>query len=176
VLGLALIGGAVAFLSRVGVTTRGTDLIVPLAMTGAGMGLMLMTLTTHLLNAAPPKLVSRVTSLTGALQQVVTSLSIASLATLLTARAATHLDATKAALAGQPAGASRLAHELGAAATTALTSAFDDTFRVMIVVAVAGALLGLTLRRPWATSMEAADDLTAAEIEEVPAMDSALAS
>jgi hypothetical protein len=56
-----------------------------------------------------------------------------------------------------------------------LAGAFDDTFRLMIVVAVAGALLGLTLRRPRATPMEAADDL-AAEIEEAPAMDSLLAS
>jgi ketosteroid isomerase-like protein len=88
---------------------------------------MLMTLNTHLINAAPRRLVGRVTSLTNALQQVVTSLSIAGLATILTARATAHLSAARAALAARharPAGAPshdvvvRLAHELHGHAST----------------------------------------------------------
>jgi len=94
--GLAIVAGATFLLSRVGVTTQGRDLILPLAMSGAGMGLMLMPLNTHLLNAAPRALVGRVTSLTNALQQVVNSLSIAGLATILTARTTTHIAAARA--------------------------------------------------------------------------------
>jgi hypothetical protein len=40
----------------------------------------------------------------------------------------------------------------------AVATAFDDTFRVMIVAAVAGAVLGLALRRPRAVHVEAEDD------------------
>jgi hypothetical protein len=135
-----------------------------------GMGLMLMTLNTHLINAAPRGLVGRVTSLTNALQQVVTSLSIAGLATVLTARATAHLSAARAAFAARharPAGAPshdvvvRLAHEFHAALSSAFVAAFDDTFRVLIMAAVAGALLGLALRRPQAMPRAAADPVAA---------------
>ncbi len=68
VLGLALVAGATFLLARVSPTTSGTDLIVPL--------LMMMALNTHLIAAAPRALVSRVTFLTNALQQVVNSLSV----------------------------------------------------------------------------------------------------
>jgi hypothetical protein len=158
VVGLALVAAATIVLTRVSVTTQGTDLIIPLAMRGTGTGLMLMTLNTHLINAAPRRLVGRVTSLTNALQQVVTSLSIAGLATILTARATAHLSAARAASAARharPAGAPshnvvvRLAHELHAA----LSSAF--------VAAVAGALLGVALRRPRAMPTAAADNVAA---------------
>jgi len=174
VVGLGLIAGAVALLSRVSTTTQGSDLIGPLALLGAGLGLMLMTLTTYLLNTAPRKLVGRVTSLTNALQQVTTSLSIAGLATIVTARAATHGAAARTALASLhahhtgalPPTAAHLARELGAAMNAALVTAFDDTFRVVIVAAAAGALLALTLRRPRAVPAAAANgpaDETAAE-------------
>ncbi|HEY8285148.1 MAG TPA: DHA2 family efflux MFS transporter permease subunit [Chloroflexota bacterium] len=173
VVGLALIGGAVSVLSRVSAVTNGYDLIVPLAMIGAGMGLMLMTLTTHLLNAAPRKLVSRVTSLTNSLQQVVTSLAIAGLATIVTARAATHINDARAAFASThahtagtptPDVAARLAHELGAVMNAASVTAFADTFRVVIVAAAAGAVLGLALRRPRTSpALEADEGLELAE-------------
>jgi EmrB/QacA subfamily drug resistance transporter len=165
--GLALIAAATVVLARVNATTQGTDLIVPLALRGAGMGLMLMTLNTHLINAAPRRLVGRVTSLTNALQQVVTSLSIAGLATLLTARTAAHLGAARSVVASRlarPLGAPphdvvlRLAHDLHVALAGAVVAAFDDTFRVIIVAAVAGAVLGLALRRPRAISTEVAED------------------
>jgi len=170
VTGLGLVAGASVLLARVSVTTQGADLMLPLAMRGAGMGLMLMTLQTYLLNAAPRRLVSRVTALTNALQQVVTSLSIAGLATILTARTTTHLDAARAALAARrPAGttgapshdvAVRLAHELHAALNSAFVAAFDDTFRVLIVAAVIGAALGLVLRRPRAVPAAVDDNVT----------------
>jgi hypothetical protein len=52
----------------------------------------------------------------------------------------------------------RLAHEVHAALAGAAVAAFDDTFRVIIVVAVAGAALGLALRRPRTVPMDVADD------------------
>jgi len=171
--GLALVAGAVALLARVSTTTQGADLIVPLVLSGAGEGLMMMTLNTYLMSASPHALVSRVTALTNALGTVVRALSIAGLATMLTARTTTHLDAVKAAVAAQharPAGATgmpphdvavRLAHELHAALNGAVAAAFDDTFRVMIVAAVAGAALGLALRRPRTVPAAVEDNVTA---------------
>ncbi len=150
--GLGCIAVATYLLARVSVSTQATDLILPLALTGAGMGLMMMPLNTHIINAAPRALVSRVTSLTNALQQVVNGLTIAALATILTARATSHIAAMTAAsrAAGHsdpiPAAATlaRLQHEI---VTKALALGFDDTFRVMVGAAIAGAVIGLTLRR-----------------------------
>jgi len=175
VVGMAVMAAAVFLLSQVSATTQSVDLIVPLALSGAGMGLMLMTLQTYLINASPHTLVSRVTALTNALRQVTTSLSIAGLATILTARATTHLTAARAARAAfavrqaRPphAMAVRLAHQLHAALTGAITAAFADTFRVMIVAAVAGAVVGLALRRPrGSVSLRSAPT---AQAEAVPA-------
>lgn len=170
VAGLALIAAAMALLSQVSATTQGADLIVPLALSGAGMGLMLMTLQTYLMTASPRELVSRVTALTNALRQVATSLAIAGLATILTSRATMHLTAAKLAFAtrpARPAGATgapphdvvaHVAHELHAALSSAFVAAFGDTFRVLCVAAVAGAVLGLALRRPRAVPAEGADE------------------
>jgi EmrB/QacA subfamily drug resistance transporter len=164
--GMALVAVATVLLAHVGVTTQGTDLILPLAMTGAGMGMMMMPLNTHLINAAPRKLVTRVTSLTNALQQVVNSLSIAGLATILTSRTTAHVTAAKAALAAQqahaPAGsappsAAQVAHAVHAALTSAFASAFDDTFYVMVGAAVIAGVLGLFLRRPRPSLDDAAE-------------------
>jgi MFS family permease len=169
VVGLALVAGAVAMLAQVGTATQGAVLIVPLALSGAGMGLMLMTLNTYLIQGSPRPLVSRVTALTNALQRVVTSLSIAGLATILTARETIHCNVARATFAAwhpRAAGAidvpphdvvALLAHELGAAMNAAFVAAFDDTFRVMIVTAVAGAVLALALRRPRAVPAAVAD-------------------
>ncbi|MGN6699845.1 MAG: MDR family MFS transporter [Thermomicrobiales bacterium] len=135
VMGMSLVAAAALLLSRIGVTTQGADLIGPLALVGVGVGLMMMTLNTHLIQASPRELVGRVTSLTNALVRVVTALAIASLTTILTARTATY----RAAQGGLPA---------AGAAHTAFSTAIGDTFRVLLVVAVAGAALGLGLRRP----------------------------
>jgi MFS family permease len=161
VAGLALVGGAIAMLAHVSATTGGADLIVPLALLGAGMGLMVMTLNTYLINAAPRRLVSRVTALTNALQRVATSLSIAALATLVTARAGIHLHAAGAVAATRHAhsvGVPGLGHALHAALSSALATAFDDTFAVMIVAAVAGVILAVALRRPQAVPAAVTDE------------------
>ncbi len=150
--GLGFVAAATYLLARVSVSTQATGLILPLALAGAGMGLMMMPLNTHLINAAPRALVSRVTSLTNALQQVVNGLTIAALATILTARATSHIAVMTAAAraaghSGQvpaPATLARLQHEI---VTKALAFGFDDTFRVMVGAAVAGAVIGVALRR-----------------------------
>ncbi len=150
--GLGLVAASTFLLSHVTVSTQASDLILPLALAGAGMGLMFMPLTTHIINAAPRALVTRVTSLTNALQQVISGFAIAGLSTILTARITSHVasavGAARTARHSGPAPSSavlaRLQHDL---VTRAMALSFDDTFRVMVVAAVVGAVIGLALRR-----------------------------
>ncbi len=179
VAGLLLVTASTFMLSYISVTTTGTDLIVPLAMRGAGMGLMMMSLNTHLLNAAPRELISRVTSLTNALQQVVASLAIASLATILTSRASTHLAAATAGLPVRhlPKGAPvppQVAAQIHHLTLVAFANAFDDTFLVATVVAAVGALLGLTLRRNYAAQAAQAPAQTGQGADQAGGMEVAL--
>lgn len=163
IVGIGIVAGASFLLAHVTATTKGTDLILPLTMAGAGMGLMMMPLNTHLLNTAPRKLVSRVTSLTAALQMVVNSFSVAGLATILTSRTTVHISAVKVSAIAQhlsPRG-------MAAAMSSALASAFDDTFYVMVAAAVFAVVLGFFLRRSRAD--ENADAvLSAAETSAIP--------
>jgi EmrB/QacA subfamily drug resistance transporter len=148
IVGLAMVAVATYLLAQVSVLTQAVDLILPLALTGSGMGLMMMALNTHIINAAPRELVSRVTSLTNALQQVINSLSVAGLSTILTTQITSHVaSATAAAKTAHqggppptPAALANLQHSL-------MALGFDDTFRVMVVAAVLGAVMGLLLRR-----------------------------
>ncbi len=134
--GLLLVSISTLFLAHITGSTTGAQLRFPLAMRGAGMGLMMMPLNTHMLNAAPRELVSRVTSLTSALQSVVSSLAVATLATILSNRIAVH-QAT--ALANS--------HHTPATVANAMASSFGDTFMVAAVTAGVGILLAFTLRR-----------------------------
>lgn len=160
--GSILVAVAAYLLAGVTNATKGTDLIVPLILMGAGMGSMLMSLNTQVLNAAPRRLVSRVTALTNALQQVVSSLTVAALATVLTSRMTTHMSAARAGAATGPhttgAAAARLLHVMIARAASL---AFDDTFRLLIVGALIAGLLGFTLRRN--VSPDSAEEMAAAE-------------
>jgi MFS family permease len=97
--GLALITVSGWVLGHVTGTTTGADLRWVLAMRGAGMGLMMMPLMTHVLNAAPRALVSRVTALNSALLSLMGSLGIATLATILQQRATAHLATARLAIA-----------------------------------------------------------------------------
>ena len=104
------------------------------------------------INAAPRALVTRVTSLTNALQQVINGFAIAGLSTILTSRITSHVaTAVSAARTAPHSGPApthavlvRLQHEL---VTGSMALAFDDTFRVMVVAAIAGAVIGVALRR-----------------------------
>ncbi len=161
--GLSLVAVSTFLLSQVTVTAQASDLILPLGLAGAGMGLMFMPLTTHIINAAPRALVTRVTALTNALQQVVSGFTIAGLSTILTARITSHVataaSAARSATHSGPAPTHavlvRLQHEL---VTGAMASSFDDTFRVIVVAAIVGAALGLVLRRNHAAQAAIASD------------------
>ncbi|MGG3449881.1 DHA2 family efflux MFS transporter permease subunit [Domibacillus aminovorans] len=130
--GLIIITAALFLLSQVDLDTSRTTMMLPLAMMGAGMGLSMMALNTHVLNSAPRRLVSRVTPLTTATQQVVMSFAIAGLTGFLTSRT-THYMA-----------------EAGANANLAQSSAsaFGDIFFLTACVAACGVLMSLTLRKP----------------------------
>jgi EmrB/QacA subfamily drug resistance transporter len=125
--GQLLVGAGLWLLSRINATTTGGDMVVPLILWGLGMGLTIMPLNTQVLNAAPPELVSRVTSLSGALFNVIGSLAIAGAATILTTRMAVHTAA--------------------AAGPEAAAASFGDVFAVAAGVSIAAAVLALTLRR-----------------------------
>jgi predicted MFS family arabinose efflux permease len=143
--GMALIAAAMFSLSGLQGDTTGEDLRIPLSLLGAGIGSMMMALSTHLLNSAPRELVGRVTSLTSALQNVVASLAIATYATILQARIAFHLAETGGAAP--------------AVVGDATAFAFGDVYRVALVIATAGWLLVWTLKHVQTG--------TAAEIERV---------
>ncbi|KAI7249783.1 hypothetical protein KC345_g11719, partial [Hortaea werneckii] len=105
-------------------------LILPLALLGAGMGLSLMPLNTHLIQASPPKLVGRVTSLTNAAQQVMSSFAIAGLMTILTRK-------MKGFMPGN-----------GIPTLDTWTQAFSGTFMVLVYIAALGLILGFLLKKP----------------------------
>ncbi len=130
IFGLAAIVGTFALLSRLTVGTTVLDLVLPLALWGVGLGLMLTPLNTHLLNSAPRNLLSRVTSLSSATSSVVGSLGVATFSTILQAQIM-----VRSALLG-PGGT------LGA-----MAGAYADTFTVAGVIALACIPLALTLNR-----------------------------
>ena len=161
--GLLLATTSLWLMSQISATTTAAELRLPLALMGAGMGLMMMPLSTHLLNSAPRHLVSRVTSLTGALQSVVSSLAIATYATYLQSHIATSMAALSAL--GGPAGAAgrppagaiapegvpAAAAQMLPAMAAVFASAFGDTYRLAMIVAAVAVVFALTLRhRPMA--------------------------
>jgi EmrB/QacA subfamily drug resistance transporter len=137
--GMTLIGGAMWLMSRINGGTSGTDLFVPMALMGSGMGSMMMALNTHLLSVAPRDLVGRVTSLTSAMQNVVASLGIATFATILQARIPFHVAEASLAAGGA------LSPALLA---DAMAFAFGDVYRTALIVVAVGWCLVWTLRRP----------------------------
>ncbi|MCC7369362.1 MAG: DHA2 family efflux MFS transporter permease subunit [Chloroflexi bacterium] len=129
VVGLSIVVVAFWLLSGLNAGTTTFELILALAIMGGGMGMAMMPLGTHVLNTAPRNLVSRVTSLSGACQNVVSSLAVATFATLLQGR--------------------MLANAAGSAqTTTAQAQAFGDVYGSALWVIVFAALVVLTLRRP----------------------------
>ena|SRR5438270_3296208 len=143
--GMTLIGGSMWLMSGLRGATTGFDLIAPMSLLGAGMGLMMMALNTHLLNTAPLDLIGRVTSLTNALQNVVASLAIATFATVLQARIPVHV--AEAALASGGALSPGLLADASA-------FAFGDVYRSALALVVVGWCLVWTLRRAKAPPAE----------------------
>jgi EmrB/QacA subfamily drug resistance transporter len=140
VIGLSLVSGAIYQYSFVNLTTEGKDLLLPLIMAGSGMGLMMMPLNSHLINKAPRELISRVTALTNAMQQVISALAVATVVTILTSHLKTLVTEQQTAIGGQPADAAKAMLALA-------PKAFDYTFGIMLFVAAFGILLGFLLRR-----------------------------
>ncbi|WP_276355262.1 DHA2 family efflux MFS transporter permease subunit [Cohnella caldifontis] len=132
--GMAITTVAAALLSNISADSSDLAIMIPLAMLGAGMGLFMMPLNTHLIQSAPQNLVGRVTSLTNATQQVVMSFAVAGLTTLSASRF-NDLVIQK----GPPTEATAVAYQ---------ADAFGYTFGILIYVAIIGGVLGLLLTRP----------------------------
>lgn len=127
--GLSLVTLAAFILSGIQADDGVVMLMLPLVLLGLGMGLSMMPLNTHLIQAAPQNLVSRVTSLTNAAQQVMTSFAVAGLATILASYMKTYMsDGTHNQL-------------------QAWAGSFGDTFWILAFVGIVGAALGLLLRK-----------------------------
>ncbi|MBD2870657.1 multidrug efflux MFS transporter [Paenibacillus sp. IB182493] len=126
--GLSIVTIAAYLLSRMSADTTLVMLMIPLAMLGAGMGLSMMPLNTHIMQSAPRELVSRVTSLTAAAQQVMTSFAIAGLSTILAGRME-HYSATEPG-------------------PNIVYLSYGDTFFILASIAIVGAIVAMLLRRP----------------------------
>lgn len=127
--GLSLITAALVMLSRISMDTTTGFIITCLVMIGVGMGLSMMAINTHVLQSAPKHLVSRVTPLTAAAQQVMVSFAVAGMTGFLTSKITTHMT--------------KIANPI-----EATVSAYGDTFLLAAGIAFAGALLGTILSRP----------------------------
>lgn len=130
VIGMLITTGAAYLLSGVNAEDGVVSMMIPLALLGAGMGISMMPLNTHLIQSAPQNLVGRVTSLTNAAQQVMTSFAVAGLSTIVMSRMKTYTADT---------------------ANTPVQSwafSFGDTFLVLTLVGIVGALIALLLRKP----------------------------
>ncbi|WP_254778154.1 DHA2 family efflux MFS transporter permease subunit [Paenibacillus sp. cl141a] len=125
--GLTAVSSALFWLSQVSLDTELLILLIPLFMIGCGMGLIMMALNTHVLNSAPRRLISRVTSLTTAAQHVVTSFAVAGLTGFLAFR-------TNGGMANVP--------------PENVASAYGDAFLITAILALIGLVLSFTLRKP----------------------------
>lgn len=130
--GMVFVVIAAILLSNISANDGYVMVMLPLVLLGAGMGLFMMPLNTHLIQSAPQNLVGRVTSLTNAAQQVVSSLAIATLTTISGNKMKDLLIEAKKQAPG----------------VEEWTSAFSYTFFILIFIAVAGGILGLLLTKP----------------------------
>ncbi|MFC4102145.1 MDR family MFS transporter [Paenibacillus xanthanilyticus] len=136
--GLGLVTAGLFLLSKLSVDTGIPYVLTALAMMGAGMGMTMMPINTQLLASAPRQLVTRVTPLTTAAQQVMVSFAVAGLTGFLTSEIKDNI-----AKGGDPIHAS--------------VAAYDDTFFLAAGIALVGAVLALVLRKPKAHEQVKAD-------------------
>jgi EmrB/QacA subfamily drug resistance transporter len=130
--GLAVVSISLFILSGITVDTSLWVIILCICIMGLGMGFSMMPLNTHVLNSAPRRLVSRVTPLTTAAQQVVVSFAVAGLTGYLTAQIASHAASTGA----------------DANPLNAVVAGYGDTFFLSACLTTAGVALTLLLRKP----------------------------
>ncbi|WP_336784525.1 MDR family MFS transporter [Paenibacillus sp. MMO-177] len=141
--GLAIVTIGAFLLSNISSDATVGSYILPLILLGAGMGLSMMPLNTHIIQSAPPELVSRVTSLTSAAQQVMTSFAVAGLATIL-ARRTEHYMASEMAAGG----IANPADITPVIASHVASSSYGDTFLILAIIGVVGTLVGFLLSKP----------------------------
>lgn len=127
--GVSISAVVLFMLSKVSATTSVTYIVLCLVAMGLGSGLVMMPINSHMLQAAPKKLISRVTPLTGAFQQVIFSFAIAGMTGFLTSRITYHMANTKNPL-------------------TAAISSYDDTFLLCACIAIAGIVLSIIIKKP----------------------------
>ncbi|MFK7694562.1 DHA2 family efflux MFS transporter permease subunit [Paenibacillus sp. HJGM_3] len=127
--GLSVVTGALVMLAQIEMTTGTGYIIGALVLMGAGMGLCMMAINTHVLQSAPRQLVSRVTPLTTAAQQVMVSFAVAGMTGFLTSRVREHMGAVPNPL-------------------EAAVSSYGDTFYLAAAIAALGVFFALFLRRP----------------------------
>ncbi|MEX2460717.1 MAG: MDR family MFS transporter [Paenibacillaceae bacterium] len=146
--GMAIVTGAAFMLTQISAADGISALILPLSLLGAGMGLSMMPLNTHLIQASPQNLVGRVTSLTNAAQQVMTSFAVAGLMTILASKMKIFIPAD-----GKP-------------TLETWTNSFSATFKVLVYIAIAGLVLGILLKKPKkiAAEVESAEHLEASKM------------
>jgi EmrB/QacA subfamily drug resistance transporter len=130
--GMVITTVAAFLLSNISADDGKLAIMLPLGLLGAGMGLFMMPLNTHLIQSAPLNLVGRVTSLTNAAQQVMMSFAVAVLTTISTTKMQDLMVAQQKQAPDLP----------------IFADAFGHTFFVLIFVAVAGAGLGILLKKP----------------------------
>ncbi|CAM4387747.1 EmrB/QacA subfamily drug resistance transporter [Paenibacillus endophyticus] len=130
--GLTVVSISLYILSSISLDTSLWVIILCISIMGLGMGFSMMPLNTHVLNSAPRALVSRVTPLTTAAQQVVVSFAVAGLTGYLTSQITSH-----AASAGADANP-----------LSAVVAGYGDTFFLSACLATAGIALSLLLRKP----------------------------
>ncbi|MDF2815974.1 MAG: family efflux transporter permease subunit [Paenibacillus sp.] len=130
VTGMAIVTCAAFILTRINADDGIMMIIIPLALLGAGMGISMMPLNTHLIQSAPQNLVSRVTSLTNAAQQVMTSFAVAGLSTIVMSRMKEHTADKSNTL------------------VESYAFSFGDTFLVLTGIAILGGVIALLLRKP----------------------------
>ncbi|AYB44684.1 MDR family MFS transporter [Paenibacillus lautus] len=132
VAGMTLMTVALFTMSFVRIDTPLLLIMIVLFFMGSGMGLSMMSLNTHVLNATPKHLVSRVTPLTSASQQVIASFAVAGFTGYLSSRMASDLP-------GKPVGINPLESH---------AASFADTFFLAACIACMGLVLSLFLRKP----------------------------
>ncbi|MDY8025608.1 MDR family MFS transporter [Paenibacillus polymyxa] len=130
--GLTVVSISLFILSGISVDTSLWVIILCICIMGLGMGFSMMPLNTHVLNSAPRSLVSRVTPLTTAAQQVVVSFAVAGLTGYLTSQITCHTASAGA----------------DANPLNAVVAGYGDTFFLSACLATTGVALSLLLRKP----------------------------
>ncbi|MBN7773525.1 MDR family MFS transporter [Clostridium aminobutyricum] len=130
--GLLLLSLALFCLSGIKADTSIYLLIVVLAILGLGQGLTSMQINTYVLKSAPERLISRVTPMTAASQQIFGSFAVALISGLLTSNISKQIAI--------------IDPNVPEAQVKAMAVAFDHTFIAAMMFAICGMLLSLLLQ------------------------------